>query len=83
MKLSNITKYPSTRLDTLISNYLHASRKHLVSINIEVMDTRFSPRQEKSVRNLIRFLDETKAELESWVIESKKNNGVSEGKSDE
>lgn len=81
MKMTKITKYPSTRLDTLISNYLHASRKHLVAINIEVMDTRFSPRQEKSVKNLIRFLDETKAELESWVVKSNKLHG--EDKSDE
>lgn len=75
MKLTNITKYESTRLDTLISNYLHLSRKHLLAINLEVMDTRFSPRQEKSVNNLIRFLDETKSELESWVIKSNENNG--------
>lgn len=81
MKMTKITKYPSTRLDTLILNYLHASRKHLVAINIEVMDTRFSPRQEKSVKNLIRFLDETKAELESWVVKSNKLHG--EDKSDE
>ena len=45
------------------------------------MDTRFSPRQEKSVKNLIRFLDETKAELESWVVKSNKLHG--EDKSDE